>query len=55
MSQLNQENSVNCPALFLSAPASGQGKTTITAALARLLKRQGKTVRIFVIFLGWYS
>ncbi|MFT6389053.1 MAG: cobyrinic acid a,c-diamide synthase [Cellvibrionaceae bacterium] len=40
-------NSVSCPALFLSAPASGQGKTTITAALARLLKRQGKTVRIF--------
>jgi cobyrinic acid a,c-diamide synthase len=33
--------------LFLSAPASGQGKTTITAALARLLTRQGKTVRIF--------
>ncbi|MFT5116804.1 MAG: cobyrinic acid a,c-diamide synthase [Kiritimatiellia bacterium] len=40
-------NSASCPALFLSAPASGQGKTTITAALARLLKRQGKTVRIF--------
>ncbi len=40
-------HSVSCPALFLSAPASGQGKTTITAALARLLKRQGKVVRIF--------
>lgn len=38
---------VSCPALFLTAPASGQGKTTITAALARLLRRQGKTVRIF--------
>ena len=38
---------VACPALFLSAPASGQGKTTITAALARLLTRQGKDVRIF--------
>ena len=25
-----------CPALFISAPASGHGKTTITAALARL-------------------
>lgn len=35
------------PALFLSAPASGQGKTTITAALARLLHRRGKTVRVF--------
>lgn len=40
-------NSVMCPALFLSAPASGQGKTTITAALARLLHRQGKKVYIF--------
>ena len=36
-----------CPALFLTAPASGQGKTTITAALARQLKRQGKLVRVF--------
>ena len=34
-------------ALFISAPASGQGKTTFTAALARLLVRQGKTVRVF--------
>ena len=38
---------VLCPALFLTAPASGQGKTTITAALARLLTRQGKKVRVF--------
>ena len=38
---------VSCPTLFLVAPASGQGKTTITAALARLLKRQGKIVRVF--------
>lgn len=36
-----------CPALFLVAPASGQGKTTITAALARLVTRQGKVVRVF--------
>ena len=36
-----------CPALILAAPASGQGKTTITAALATMLKRQGKVVRIF--------
>lgn len=36
-----------CPALFLVAPASGQGKTTITAALARLLTQQGKVVRVF--------
>ena len=38
---------VTCPALFLSAPASGQGKTTISAALARMLRRQGKIVRVF--------
>lgn len=37
----------SCKALFLTAPASGQGKTTITAALARLLTRQGKVVRVF--------
>ena len=37
----------SCPALFLSAPASGQGKTTISAALARMLRRQGKVVRVF--------
>ncbi|KAF1048856.1 MAG: Hydrogenobyrinate a,c-diamide synthase [Herbaspirillum frisingense] len=36
-----------CPALFISAPASGHGKTTITAALARLYRRDGKTVRVF--------
>ena len=38
---------IACPALFISAPASGQGKTTVTAALARLLSRQGKVVRVF--------
>lgn len=37
----------SCPALFLSAPASGQGKTTLTASLARLLSRHHKNVRIF--------
>jgi cobyrinic acid a,c-diamide synthase len=36
-----------CPALFISAPASGQGKTTITAGLARLHGRQGRRVRVF--------
>lgn len=36
-----------CPALLISAPASGQGKTTITAALARLHARQGRKVRVF--------
>ncbi|MBN3856660.1 cobyrinate a,c-diamide synthase [Paraburkholderia sp. Ac-20340] len=36
-----------CPALFISAPASGQGKTTLTAGLARLHRRKGKRVRVF--------
>jgi len=42
-----QSQTVSCPALFLSAPGSGDGKTTITAALARYFKQQGKIVRIF--------
>ena len=37
----------HCPALLIAAPASGQGKTTVTAALARLHARQGKRVRVF--------
>jgi cobyrinic acid a,c-diamide synthase len=47
MTMIKNQESVFCPALFLTAPASGQGKTTVTAALARMLKRQGKTVRVF--------
>ena len=37
----------HCPALFLAAPASGQGKTTITSALARYHKDLGRNVRVF--------
>jgi cobyrinic acid a,c-diamide synthase len=37
----------SCPALFVSAPASNQGKTTVTAALARLHASQGRVVRVF--------
>jgi cobyrinic acid a,c-diamide synthase len=37
----------SCPALFIGAMASGQGKTTITAALARAHRRRGLRVRIF--------
>ena len=36
-----------CPALLVAAPASGQGKTTVVAALARLHVRQGRKVRVF--------
>lgn len=38
---------VRCPAILVAAPASGQGKTTITSALARLHARQGRRVRVF--------
>lgn len=37
----------SCPALLVAAPASGQGKTTVAAALARLHARQGQQVRVF--------
>jgi len=37
----------HCPALLIAAPASGQGKTTVTAALARLHARQGRRVTVF--------
>ena len=36
-----------CPALLIAAPSSGQGKTTVTAALARLHTRQGRRVTVF--------
>lgn len=36
-----------CVALLVAAPASGQGKTTVTAALARWHTRQGRRVRVF--------
>lgn len=36
-----------CPVILVAAPASGQGKTTLSAALARLHTRQGKRVTVF--------
>ncbi len=36
-----------CPALLISAPASGEGKTTFTAALARYHRNKGNEVRVF--------
>lgn len=38
-----------CAALLLAAPASGQGKTSATAALARRALRQGQRVRVFKV------
>lgn len=36
-----------CPALLIAAPASGQGKTTLVAGLARYYRQQGQQVRVF--------
>lgn len=36
-----------CPALFISAPSSGAGKTSVTAAIARSSARRGRRVRVF--------
>lgn len=41
--------SVSCDAVLVSAPASGQGKTTVTAAIARRYRLKGKRVRVFKI------
>jgi cobyrinic acid a,c-diamide synthase len=40
-------STVHCPAILIAAPASGQGKTTLACALARLHTRQGRRVRVF--------
>lgn len=40
-------SNTRCPAILVAAPASGQGKTTIVSALARLHARQGRRVRVF--------
>jgi cobyrinic acid a,c-diamide synthase len=40
-------NARHCPALLVSAPASGQGKTSVTCALARWHAQQGRRVRVF--------
>jgi cobyrinic acid a,c-diamide synthase len=37
----------SCPALLVAAPASGHGKTTVVAALARLHTRLGRKLRVF--------
>ncbi len=37
----------HCPAWLVSAPASGQGKTTVTAVLARYHRNRGRRVRVF--------
>ncbi|HVR53623.1 MAG TPA: cobyrinic acid a,c-diamide synthase, partial [Pseudorhodoferax sp.] len=44
---MGAELSQHCPAILVAAPASGQGKTTVACALARLHARQGRRVRAF--------
>ncbi|WP_155730497.1 hypothetical protein [Pseudoalteromonas luteoviolacea] len=38
-----------CPALLVTAPSSGSGKATITAAIAKHFTRQGKIVQVFKV------
>ena len=38
---------IRCPTILIAAPASGQGKTTMACALARLHTRAGRRVRVF--------
>lgn len=38
---------ISCPAVLISAPASGQGKTLITATLARAWRNKGLRVQAF--------
>ena len=40
-------STIRCPVVLIAAPASGQGKTTVACALARLHARQGRRVRVF--------
>ena len=42
-----QASPARAVALLVAAPASGQGKTTVTAALARWHTRQGRKVQVF--------
>lgn len=44
---MNDNDIRHCPALLIAAPASGQGKTLVTAALARRHRDAGRRVRVF--------
>lgn len=44
---MNELPMTACPAFLISAPASGQGKTSVTAAMARAARRRGLRVRVF--------
>jgi len=40
-------NNCHCPAIIISAPSYGSGKTTITTAMATYHRLQDKDVRVF--------
>lgn len=40
-------STVSCPALFITAPSSDSGKTTVVAAMARYWRNKGLKVRVF--------
>lgn len=42
-----EESIRECPAILVTAPASGQGKTTVSAAIARAYRNRGLRVRAF--------
>lgn len=44
---MSTASTCSVPVLLIAAPASGQGKTTVACALARLHARQGRRVRVF--------
>ncbi|MEE4454986.1 cobyrinate a,c-diamide synthase [Novosphingobium resinovorum] len=44
-----QDDAQACPAYLISAPSSGQGKTLVTAALARRHRNAGRKVRVFKV------
>ncbi|WP_157314707.1 cobyrinate a,c-diamide synthase [Chitinibacter sp. GC72] len=44
---MSQQNQSSAHILLIAAPSSGSGKTTITAGLAWLYRRQGKRVKVF--------
>nr|WP_027160352.1 cobyrinate a,c-diamide synthase [Methylobacter luteus] len=44
---MNATAARHCPAMLISAPASGQGKTTIAAALAYYHRQQNRKVHVF--------
>ena len=49
MDTLRQDDAPACPAYLISAPSSGQGKTLVTAALARRHRNAGRKVRVFKV------